>query len=147
MKERLSNMGESLSTKVLITFSAASLSIVLDTAKPFIVAMIVFMLLDYLTGIVKALHLKDLDSKTATKGLLKKSTFFIAAFTGWAIDMFFNIPFSVGTIISTWIIVTEILSIFENLVDCDIPIPQSIIKYFKRFKDNVDEEVKSDESD
>ena len=147
MKERLSNMGESLSTKVLISFSAASLSIILDTAKPFIIAMIVFMLLDYITGIVKALHLKDLDSKMATKGLLKKFTFFIAAFTGWAIDLFFNIPFSVGTIISAWIIVTEILSIFENLVNCDIPIPQSIIKYFKRFKDKVDEEVKSDESD
>lgn len=139
--------GETLSTKVLITFSAAGLSIVLDTAKPFIIAMIVFVLLDYLTGIIKGIYLKDLDSKTATKGLLKKLTFFIAAFTGWAIDLFFNIPFSVGTIISTWIIVTEILSIFENLVDCYIPIPQSIVKYFKRFKDTVDEEVKSDESD
>lgn len=140
-------MGESLSIKALITFSAASLSIVLDTAKPFIIAMIVFVLLDYLTGIIKGIYLKDLDSKTATKGLLKKLTFFIAAFTGWAVDLFFNIPFSVGTIISAWIIVTEILSIFENLVDCDIPIPQSIVKYFKRFKDTVDEEVKSDESD
>ena len=147
MKERLSTMGESLSIKALITFSAASLSIVLDTAKPFIIAMIVFVLLDYLTGIIKGIYLKDLDSKTATKGLLKKLIFFIAAFTGWAVDLFFNIPFSVGTIISAWIIVTEILSIFENLVVCDIPIPQSIVKYFKRFKDTVDEEVKSDESD
>jgi toxin secretion/phage lysis holin len=146
MKERSSIMGETLS-KALITFSAASLSIILDTAKPFIVAMIVFVLLDYLTGITKGIYLKDLDSKTATKGLLKKLTFFMAAFTGWTIDLFFNIPFSVGTIVSTWIIVTEILSIFENLVDCDIPIPQSIVKYFKRFKDTVGEEVKSDESD
>ena len=72
-------MEESLSTKVLITFSAAGLSIILDTAKPFIIAMIVFVLLDYLTGIIKSIYLKDLDSKTATKGLLKKLTFFIAA--------------------------------------------------------------------
>ena len=140
-------MGETVATKALITLSAASLSLVLDTAKPFVVAMIVFMLLDYLTGVVKAIHLKELNSKSATKGLLKKFSFFIAAFTGWAIDLFFSIPFSVGTIISTWIIVTEIISIFENLVECDTPIPESIIKYFKLFKEDVDKEAKSNESD
>ena len=131
--------------KALITFSIASLSLVLDLARPFIIAMVVFMVIDYVTGLAKALYLKQLDSKIATAGLFKKSLFLLLAFTGWAIDLFFNIPFSVGTIISTWIILTEIISTFENLVASDVPIPKTIVKYFKRFRDDLDKEVPSDE--
>lgn len=140
-------MNEGELTKGLITFTAAGLSLVVNTSKPFILAMLVFILIDYVTGLIKAMYLRDIDSKAATKGLIKKGLFILTAFTGWAIDIFFNIPFSVGTIITTWIIITEIISIFENLIECDVPIPRNIVKYFKRFKDNMDKEELNNESD
>ena len=125
--------------KGLIVLSTASLSLVCQTAIPFAITMMMFIILDYITGIVKACYLKELNSKTATKGLFKKLSFILTFVTGWAIDASFNLPFSVGTIISTWIIVTEIISVFENLAGCGVAVPQFIIEYFKQAKQTIEE--------
>lgn len=79
-----------------------------------------FMMIDVLTGVLKAVKNKDLNSTKAREGIYKKASFilFIAFgyLTDYAMDyvnMGFNLP--AAATICTLIIVTEAISVLENL--------------------------------
>ena len=134
MKARKPTMNTAiLKSTATVTFS--SLVIMLGIARPFAIAMIVFMCLDYASGMLKAFYLKKVDSKTATKGLIKKMAFLLCFFTGWAIQYFTGLP--AGIPVSAYILITEIISILENLAACDIPVPKFVFKYFKQAQKDI----------
>lgn len=79
-----------------------------------------FMLIDVLTGVLKAVKNKELNSTKAREGIYKKASFILFIAFGYLADyamqyvnMGFNFPAAVT--ICTLIIVTEAISILENL--------------------------------
>lgn len=79
-----------------------------------------FMMIDVFTGVLKAVKNKELNSTKAREGIYKKASFilFIAFgyFADYAMDyvnMGFNFPTAVT--ICTLVIVTEAISVLENL--------------------------------
>lgn len=79
-----------------------------------------FMVIDVFTGVLKAVKNKDLNSTKAREGIYKKASFILFIAFGYLADyamdyvnMGFNLP--AAATICTLIIVTEAISVLENL--------------------------------
>ena len=79
-----------------------------------------FMFIDVLTGMLKAVKNKELNSTKAREGIYKKASFILFIAFGYVADyamqyvnMGFNFP--AAATICTLVIVTEAISILENL--------------------------------
>lgn len=79
-----------------------------------------FMVIDVFTGVLKAVKNKELNSTKAREGIYKKASFILFIAFGYLadyameyVDMGFNLP--AGATICTLIVVTEAISILENL--------------------------------
>lgn len=79
-----------------------------------------FMLIDVFTGVLKAVKNKELNSTNAREGIYKKASFILFIAFGYLADyamdyvnMGFNLP--AAATICTLIIVTEAISVLENL--------------------------------
>lgn len=79
-----------------------------------------FMVIDVFTGVLKAIKNKELNSTKAREGIYKKASFILFIAFGYLADYamdYVNMGFSVpaATTICTLIIVTEAISVLENL--------------------------------
>ena len=79
-----------------------------------------FMVIDVFTGVLKAVKNKELNSTKAREGIYKKASFILFIAFGYLADyamnyvnMGFNLP--AAATICTLIVVTEAISILENL--------------------------------
>ena len=79
-----------------------------------------FMVIDVLTGLLKAVKNKELNSTKAREGIYKKASFIFFIAFGYLADyamnyvnMGFNLP--AAATICTLVIVTEAISVLENL--------------------------------
>lgn len=79
-----------------------------------------FMVIDVFTGVLKAVKNKELNSTKAREGIYKKASFILFIAFGYLadyamryVDIGFNFP--AAATICTLIIVTEAISILENL--------------------------------
>jgi toxin secretion/phage lysis holin len=79
-----------------------------------------FMAIDVFTGVLKAVKNKELNSTKAREGIYKKASFILFIAFGYLadyamdyVDMGFNLP--AAATICTLIIVTEAISVLENL--------------------------------
>ena len=85
-----------------------------------VVAALLFILLDFISGFIQAVANKELHSDKLRKGLFHKCGFILAIVFGllceWSIqfvDLGFDVPIAIA--ICAYIILTEITSIIENL--------------------------------
>lgn len=99
-----------------------------------IVAALVFILFDILTGVIKAVKNGELSSKVARQGLFNKTGFVLVIVFGCLceyssslVDFGFEVPLILPTCI--YIVMLEVLSIIENL--CDIS--PDLAKYLGKF--------------
>lgn len=80
-----------------------------------------FIVADYASGIVKAIHAKELDSTKMREGLWHKGGFIGAMVLGYGCQEMVNfgfLPNSFSAIfggVCVWVMATEAISIFENL--------------------------------
>ena len=79
-----------------------------------------FMLIDVVTGVLKAVKNKELSSTKAREGIYKKTSFIIFIAFGYLsqfamnyVDLGFNFP--AGATVCLLVILTEAISVLENL--------------------------------
>ena len=95
-----------------------------------------FVFTDVLTGYVKALKFKKLNSSISRDGYIKKIGWVIAILFGFLIDIFVGVNiFLIGS--SIVCIATEGISIYENLGEIGVNLP--FRKYFEKL-DHKEEE-------
>jgi toxin secretion/phage lysis holin len=124
-----------------------------ETVVPLFIFVTVSVVLDYITGVLAGRKTKDgLQSKTAVKGLYKKAGFMCLFCLGFFIDaaipFFVNaglnitVPFSTpfGVIIAAWIVITESISVVENLAGMGVQIPRWLLKVLKSTRKKIDDE-------
>lgn len=84
-----------------------------------IIAPIIVMLVDILSGYIKAVITKNIDSTKMRDGILKKCAEILCILLGFVFKFAFNLD-SILYGISIYLIVMELVSILENLNDMGI---------------------------
>lgn len=96
--------------------------------------LLVAIVLDYISGMIKAFETKQLSSKIGLKGILKKVGVLIVVMLSVLIDRVAGNTGAIRTLVIYYFVANEGLSIVENLAQAGIPIPQSIKKSLKALK-------------
>lgn len=96
--------------------------------------LIIAIVLDYISGIIKAFHTKTLSSKIGFQGILKKIGVLLIVMLGVLVDRVTGETGAVRTLVIYYFVANEGLSVIENLGQAGIPIPQSIKQALKVLK-------------
>lgn len=92
-----------------------------------LIVLIVFMVIDYITGVSVAVINKTLNSETGAKGLLKKLSIIMMLIVGVLLDRLINDGAWVfRTLVAYFYIANEGISIIENLSLLGVPVPKKI---------------------
>lgn len=119
---------------------------------------------DYLTGICAAKYRTEpISSYKGIRGIIKKVCMWLLVVIGAWIDILINyaihtagieltIPFIVATVVAVWLVVNEIISILENMIDIGVDMPPFLLPLMKNIKKKTEDTVKikdveEDESD
>lgn len=97
--------------------------------------LIVAIVLDYLSGVIKAYVTKELSSKIGFKGLLKKVGVLVIVMLSVLVDQITGSTGAIRTLVIYYFVANEGLSILENLAQAGVPIPNSIKNALKVLKD------------
>ena len=112
----------------------------------------IVVVMDYITGLLAGRRSDGgLVSKKAIKGVEKKVGILCLLALGIFLDIsihtmvdmeFLNLPFNlpVAHVVTAWIIVTESISICENLQKLGVPIPKWMLKSLRKAEKNIDDE-------
>jgi toxin secretion/phage lysis holin len=104
--------------------------------------LVIFMCLDYLTGIISGYIMKTLSSAIGFKGILKKCTIIFILNVAVCLDRLMNNGTWVfRTLVAYFFIANEGISILENSVQMGLPIPQKLIDVLSQIKDKEDNTI------
>jgi len=93
----------------------------------FLFALVTFMAIDYLTGIMCAIINKNLSSNIGAKGIFKKMFIFALVGIGHTIDMYLIGDAKViRTAVIFFFLSNEGISILENATNVGLPVPQKL---------------------
>ena len=86
---------------------------------------------DYISGMIKAFHSKTLAARIGFHGILKKVGVLLIVMLGVLVDRVTGNTGAVRTLVIYYFVANEGLSVIENLGQCGVPIPASIKKALK----------------
>lgn len=98
------------------------------------IALLVAIVLDYVSGVIKAYVTKQLSSQIGFRGILKKVAILIIVMLSVLVDRVTGDTGAIRTLVIYYFVANEGLSIIENLGQAGVPIPQSIKKSLKALK-------------
>lgn len=118
-------------------------------------------LIDYFTGLAAAKHRNQgINSYKSMHGIIKKVCMWLLIVVGAFVDTLLNyaveyigigitIPFVVATVVAVWLIVNEVISILENMVDIGVELPPFLLPLVKNIKKQVEKKsnVESEENE
>lgn len=90
---------------------------------------------DYITGMIKAYVVGELDSKIGLKGILKKVGYLTIVALAYQIDRLTGNTDIIRTAVSYFFVVNEALSILENWGKIGLPIPEVLINKIEQLKE------------
>ena len=96
--------------------------------------LLVFIALDYISGLIKAYCTKTLSSKIGFKGILKKVGILAIVALSVSLDRLGGDSGAIRTLVIYYFVANEGLSVLENLAEAGIPIPNNIKKALKNIK-------------
>lgn len=100
-----------------------------------LICLLIAIVLDYISGIIKAYNTKKLSSKIGFKGILKKIGILVLVMLSVLIDRVSGNTGAIRTLVIYYFVANEGLSILENIGEAGIPIPNAIKKALKVLKD------------
>ena len=107
------------------------------------VILCLLMLIDYITGIMKGIYNKNLDSRVGLFGILKKLVIVLIVVVAVCIDKLFilkGVEYEfIRDIVIMFYIINEIISIIEN-VGVFVPVPKKIKNILEQLK-NISDDI------
>lgn len=112
--------------------------------------------IDYATGLCAAKYRSEsVNSYKGIRGIIKKVCMWLLVLIGAFIDILINyavecagigltIPFVVATVVAVWLVVNEIISILENMLDIGVDMPPFLLPIVKYIKKQVEEKADFD---
>ena len=104
-----------------------------------LICLIIAIVLDYISGLIKAYTNKQLSSKIGFKGILKKVGILLIVMLSVLVDRVTGNTGAIRTLVIYYFVANEGLSILENLGQAGIPIPKGIKKALKIVKEQNDD--------
>lgn len=112
----------------------------------FLYALVVFVVIDYITGLMAAFFQKKLSSETGFKGICKKVTIFCLVGIGHILDAQ---VIGSGSVLRTAVIFfylsNEGISIIENVAIIGLPVPKKLIEVLEQLHDEAEDTTESEE--
>lgn len=105
-----------------------------------LIALVACVVLDYVTGVIKAAVLKELDSAVGFRGILKKLFIFALVALATIIDR--AVPaanHAIRAAVVSFYIANEGLSILENAGEMGIPLPVALKTALAKMKQEADD--------
>ena len=101
-----------------------------------IIALVIFVVLDYITGIAKAAVRRELSSKAGFQGLLKKVAIFVLVAIGTVMDSVIPAAnHAIRSAVIMFYIANEGLSILENAGEIGLPMPEALKAALKKLSE------------
>ena len=99
-----------------------------------------FMVIDFVTGILKGIINKQLNSQTCLKGIVKKCCYFVLVIIAVALDRLYpEAQGLVRTLVCYFLVATDGISILENIALCGVSYPKFLKNILEQLKDKSDE--------
>lgn len=105
-------------------------------------ALLVIMVLDYLTGIIKAVYTKNVSSEVGFKGLLKKITVLIIVALANVLQQISGDNVAIREIVIMFYIANEGISVLENVAVIYPQMPKAIKDILLQIRDGNGEDGK-----
>ena len=122
--------------KVVFTAIGGYLGYVLGGHDSFLYALIAFVVIDYLTGVMLAIIKKEVSSEIGFKGIFKKVMIFLMVAIGHTIDAYLiKNGGAIRTAVIFFYISNEGISILENSASIGLPIPEKLKDVLIQLKD------------
>lgn len=132
-----------ISTSLILNKFTISLGVVtgvflklLGGKDDFLISLVILIILDFASGIMKGIIKKTLDSKISIKGLVNKFMYLLVIAVATQMDILMKSDVWRTATISL-LIANEMLSILENATICGVPIPEKIKKVLKQYREEV----------
>ena len=137
--------------KTTVAVLGAGLVSYLGTLAVPMLVLLGVMLLDYVTGMVKAYMTAQLSSRIGIKGILKKLCYMAMVAVGAGVDYLLrgalvqagidlHIELFCGLLVAIWLIINELISVMENLAAIGVPGFPRLTKLLERLKNTVSRE-------
>lgn len=109
--------------------------------------------IDYVTGIWAAgYRTENVSSYKGIRGIIKKVCMWLLVLIGAWIDVLINyaieyagiefqLPFVVATVVAVWLVVNEIISILENMLDIGVRMPPFLLPVVKYIRKQVEDKA------
>ncbi len=98
------------------------------------IALLVFIIMDYLTGVISAGVRHSLASNVGFIGILRKVIILVVVALGHFLDTVIQTDNTIKNMIILFYIANESLSILENVVNIGLPVPNFLIKLLETMK-------------
>ena len=96
--------------------------------------LLIAIVLDYVSGIIKAYETKELSSKIGARGIVKKVAILIVIMLAVLVDRTTGESGAIRTLVIYYFVANEGLSIIENLAKAGVPIPKNLRDALKTLK-------------
>lgn len=115
------------------------------------IAVLIFIIIDYTTGVINAALKKSISSRKMREGLGHKATYIILLSVCYTIDTIqlnteLNLPTKLFPIVSCGILLIELTSIIENICEINPELKQANFMYIFE-KNNTETKEKNNEND
>ena len=112
-----------------------------------LVALLIMMVMDYITGVFVAIFRKKLDSSIGFKGILRKVMMLVLVAVGHVLDVYVLGGDSdvCRTVVCGFYVANEGISILENTARMGVRYPKKLLNILKQLKTESEEGVKSED--
>ena len=127
------------SIKICIAVIATFITSYLGGFDEILEILCLMIVLDFITGLMKAIVNKNVSSRRCFEGVIKKTCYFILIAIAYSISGF-NPQYSdmVRDLVCYYLIATDALSVRENIGECGVPYPKFLKDILEQLKDNSD---------
>lgn len=132
---------------ILFSCAGAIVGFLFGGLDGLVIALVVFVIVDYVTGVLDAIINKKLSSAVGFVGIIRKILILLIVSVGHFVDAYL---LGSGSVIRDacifFYISNEGISILENVVEMGVPVPEKLVRILEQLedKDNGDDETDED---
>lgn len=122
---------------VLIGMAVSFIFLITGGEDKMIVCLLIFMSIDYFSGIVKSIIKAETNSKKGFQGFLKKILMLCIVVIAYRLDIILNlsnIQYNCRFVTISFYIANEGLSILENAINSGLPVPDKLREVLEQCK-------------
>lgn len=111
----------------------------LGGVDPSLYTLLAFVVVDYITGVLRAVNEKTLSSRVGTKGITKKVLIFLLVGVGHMLDVQLGTGNVLRDAVIFFYISNEGISLLENAVAIGLPVPEKLREILQQLHEKKEE--------